>query len=118
MVNTVANMNDLTRRILELEALHATQLASIKDQTQEILNDLKPSALVKSAFTEIAGNTRLKHNMIDTSLGIGAGFLVRKIFANKSAGLFRRLIGYGLQAITTKLVTKKIPAIRDKIVGS
>jgi hypothetical protein len=113
--NEIASMADLAEKIKELEALEKRQMAGIKVQMQEISEDLKPAVLVKNAFNEIAGNTNLKHTIIDTSLGIGAGFLARKLFTSNSKNIFRKMTGYALQLIATNIVTKKMPVMREKI---
>ena len=115
MKHNITNMADLTQKIKELEAVEAMQIAGIKLQKQEILEGLRPSALIKNAFNEITSSKEIQHNAIDTSLGIGAGLLARKLFTLNSKNIFRKMTGFALQFITTSLVAKKMPVIRGKI---
>jgi hypothetical protein len=46
---------------------------------------------------------------------IGAGWLVRKLLPFNSNNIFKKILGFGLQAIATKVVANKMPAIREKI---
>lgn len=115
MKNNVATMTDLAVKIRELEVTEAIQLASIKAQAYELSQRLKPSALIKTAFNDIIGSKNLQRNALDTSLGLGAGWVARKIFARNSTNMFRKMTGYILQLIITSLATKKIPRLREKM---
>ena len=108
-------MTDLDKKIKELEIVEARQLADIKEQFSVVKQSLRPSSLVKQAFNDIKGSKKIQRNALDTSVGMGAGFLARKIITFNSKNILRKLTGYALQYITTKLVTKKMPGIRGKI---
>lgn len=108
-------MADLAVRIQEMELKEAIQLAGIKAQCVELTECLKPSKLVKNAFNGILGSKSVQHTIIDTSLGLGAGWAVNKILTRNSKNIFRKMTGYALQLITTSLITKKMPEIREKI---
>ncbi len=118
MKNGIANMTDLDERIKQLEALQAVQLTALKIQSRELMEDLKPSALLKTAFKDVVSSKAVKSDVMNTSIGMGAGWVARKLFTFNSKNLFRKVAGYALQYITTNLVTKKIPAIKDKIINS
>ena len=113
--NTNANMSKLAARIKELEAQEAVQQEDLKQQAVELFEELKPSALLKSALHEITASSTLKHSVVDTSLAVGAGWLARKAFTFNSKNIFRKLLGYGLQYITTNVVSEKMPGLRNKI---
>ncbi len=107
-------MDDLARKIKELEALEATQMEVVKAQLQVVRESLKPSSLIKNSFKSITGSGDLKHMAIDTSAGMAAGWVARKLFTLNSKGFVRKILGYGLQYITTNIVTKKLPELREK----
>lgn len=105
----------LVEEIRRLEQKEAMQINLLKLQGQETLHSLKPSSLVKSALGTVATSKDFKKNVIDTSLGIGAGLLARKWYVGASKNIFKKLAGFLLQNITTGVVTKKMPAVRERI---
>lgn len=109
------NSGWLIEEIRRLEQKETMQINLLKLQGHEILQSLKPSSLVKSALGTVVISKGLKKNVIDTSLGIGAGLLARKWYVGASKNIFKKLAGFILQNITTGVITKKMPAVREKI---
>jgi len=115
MKNTVKSMDDLDIQIKELEAEEVLRTAALKAQVTIVMDGFRPSSLIKSAITEIAGSKGLRDGAIDTSVGMGAGWLVRKIVQANSKNIFLKLTGFVLQTITTGIISSKMPLIRQKI---
>ena len=105
----------LAGEIKQLEQQEAMQTAALKQLGHETLQSLKPSSLVESAIGSFTASKNLQHNLLDTSLGIGAGLLARKWYVGASKNMFKKLAGFVLQNITTGMVAKKMPDVRDKI---
>lgn len=108
-------MSGLEERIKELEALEARQMALLKLQAYDTIESMRPANLLKSAFNDVVGSESVKQNVLTASLGIGAGMLVKKIITQKFKGVLGKIAGYGLQFLTTKLISKKLPAFKKKI---
>ena len=111
-------MSDLQNRIKELQALEARQMAGLKQQVSDTAESLRPSNLVKGVFNEMAASKSLKRDALNASLGIGAGMLIKKIITYKSKGLLWKVAGFVLQAVTTTLVSKNLPNLRQNIADS
>lgn len=105
----------LSEQIKLLEEKEAAQTAILKMYVAEMLESIKPSSLFKSAVKEVVGSKDLQQNILDTSVGIGAGLLARKLYQGASKSIFKKLAGFVLQNLTTGIVTKKMPGIREKI---
>jgi hypothetical protein len=108
-------MTELRERIKELEQLEARQIAGLKLQAQQTAESMRPSNLVKSAFSEMIKSKGLKQDALKASVGIGAGILLKKIITRHSGGIFRKIAGFALQAVTTKLIAKKLPGLKQKV---
>jgi hypothetical protein len=115
MENDVTSMEDLAVRIHQLEEEEKQKTAALKTQVTVVLDGFRPSSLLKSAVSEIATSKSLREGAIDTSIGLGAGWLVRKIYQANSKSIFKKLTGFILQSLTTGFVTGKIPEIRQKV---
>lgn len=113
----IATMTDLAERIKELEAIEAQQMDSLRLAANAAAEGLRPSNLIRNAFSDMAGSSSFKKEALKASVGIGAGMLIKKIFTNNSTTLFRKLAGYGLQFLTTKVVANKFPKLKKKIAG-
>jgi hypothetical protein len=118
MKDRVSTMIELYEEIKMLEALEVIQMAKVKELTQEVLDSLKPSALVKNAFNEIISSKSIKKTAINSTIGLGAGVLVKSIIGINSPGLLRGFASFLFQVITTKLVAKKAPILISKIVNA
>lgn len=108
-------MSGLEERIKELESLEVHQMAALKLQARDTAESMRPSNLVKSAFSEMLGSKSLKQDALKASVGIGAGMLIKKLITYNSKGLFMKMAGFALQAVTAKLVSKKLPGLKQKI---
>lgn len=115
MENDITSMEDLAVRIHQLEEEEKLKTALLKTQVAVVLDGFRPSSLLKSAVAEITTSKSLKEGAINTSIGMGAGWLVRKIYQANSKNIFRKLTGFILQSVTTGFVTSKIPDIRQKV---
>lgn len=107
-------MENLESRIKELELQYETQIADIKSTAAALVESVSPMQLLKSTFRNVVTTPGLRGNLVDTALGLGAGFLGKKLFVNKSAGVFRKLTGSALQLLLTNFISKKLHDVRDE----
>ena len=106
-------MNDLEARIRDLEKVQAQQMAELKLSAVGIVESFSPSNMLKSALKDVVQSPDLRNSAINTAIGLGAGFIGRKIFVGKSGGLFKKVTGSALQFLITNFIRKKIPEMRD-----
>ncbi len=114
MENSIRNMNDLAARIKQLEAEDAIKTEQVKVQLVIVKESLKPSSLIKSSLGAIAGSKEARSSALGTTAGLAAGWLARKLFTLNSKNFVRNILGYGIQAVTTNLVQKKLPGLTEK----
>lgn len=105
----------LNEQIKALEEKEAVQTLLLKQYARETADSFKPSSMIKSAFGSVASSKHLQQNILDTSLGIGAGLIARKVYERGSKNIFKKLVGFVLQNLTTGFISKKMPGIREKI---
>lgn len=109
MATTVSSMNDLETRIRELEQVEARQIAELKQSAAGIAESLNPAKLLKTAFKDVTQSPGLRRNVINTAIGLGAGFISRKLFVGKSTNMFKKMAGSAMQLLITTIVRKKMP---------
>jgi len=91
---------------LELEQQFISQ--QLKEQAQAIAEGLTPVNLIKDAMKEVASSPYIIDSLVATALGIGTGYISRKIITGNSGNPLRRLIGSAFQLAVTTISTQKM----------
>lgn len=78
---------------------------------------MKPANLIKSAFKEVAASSEINKYTLNTSVGLIAGYLSKKIFVNVSHSLLRNFLGIALQFGITNLVSNNPEGVKSVING-
>lgn len=103
----IANTTDLDTAIKRLERKKSIMEESLKDDFHELLQDLKPTNILKNTIQEVQESTTLKNNLLKVALGLGAGYFSRKLIVNKSAGVVKKALGAAIQYGVTNFIAKK-----------
>ena len=103
----IANTSELSVAIKRLEAQRFLQEEEIKADFHVILNDLKPSNILKQTLHEVQESTPLKHNLLKVAVGLGAGYFSRRMIVGQSAGILKKALGAALQFGITSFIAKK-----------
>jgi hypothetical protein len=103
----------LKNAILLLEDDQAIQGQLLKEQFHFTFDSFKPVNLIKSTVKDLASSPYLIDNILATTIGLATGFLSKKIFVGSSGNLFRKLLGYFLQAGVTNTVSQHPDAIKS-----
>ncbi len=106
------NSLSLQERIDQLELLQQEQIADIKEATTGLLTSLTPAHIIKSAFRDLKSSPDFKAAALDTAMGIGAGFIGRKLTISKSSNIFRKVVGTAVQFLVTNFVRNKMSKMR------
>ena len=106
-LEAIANTTDLSVAIKRLERKKQRLEEELKDDFHTILQELKPTNLLKNTLHEIQESTPLKHNLLKVALGLGAGYFSRKLVIVKSSGIVKKALGTALQYGITNFIAKK-----------
>jgi hypothetical protein len=109
---SVSAMNDLENRILKLEQVHARQMSDLKDSAASIVDSISPANLLKSALKDVVQSPDLRNSAINTAIGIGVGFLGKKLFVGNSKNIFKKVSGSAVQFLIANFVRNKIPGLQ------
>jgi hypothetical protein len=96
----------LEARIQTLEIKRNVDYLVLKDELNKTYNELKPSSLLYRVLVDIKKEPKIKDNLLENILSIAGGYLSKKIFIGKSNNLFKNIIGYAFQFISTKIISK------------
>ncbi|HMG83027.1 MAG TPA: hypothetical protein VK559_08320 [Ferruginibacter sp.] len=114
----IHNSAGLKAAIHQLEQKQFIQKEALIDQFHETYESLKPLNIVKSEFKKITnsitGSSETKGTILKTALGLGVGFLTKKIFFRGPTNILKRLIGTAVEAGVAKLVAVNADKIVEK----
>ena len=105
-------MDDLETRIFKLEQVHAKQMSDLKDSAVGIVESISPANLLRGALKDVVESPDLRNTAINTAIGIGAGFLGKKLYVGNSKNIFKRISGSAIQFLIANFVRNKIPEMQ------
>ncbi|HEY6503714.1 MAG TPA: hypothetical protein VIZ28_07070 [Chitinophagaceae bacterium] len=109
-INTATSLRNA---ILELEMRQANEGKILKEQFHIAYESLKPLNLIKNTFKQAAGSVALKENLLNTSVGLTAGYLSKILFEGVSHNPLKKLLGSALMFGITNLVTKNPETLKS-----
>jgi len=109
-INSEATLRDA---IVQLEHRRADEEKMLREQFHLACESMKPINLIKSTFKEAIASPDLKDNILNTSVGLAAGYVSKLLFVNVSHSPLKKLLGIALQFGITKLVAKNPEAVKS-----
>ena len=111
--NETDSLNEL---IILQEQKYDIELELLKEQFHVAYESLKPINLIKNIFHEVTASPEIQNDMTSNVIGLGTGFLSKKLILNSSHNPVKKLIGTVAQFAIANLVAKHTDTI--KTVGS
>jgi len=105
-MEAVYTIDGLNQRIKQLEAQQDAEWVAIKDEVDEIKENLKPLNLIRSTVSEINETVGFKSDIAQSAISIGIGFLAKKLVVGKTDSIFKNILGSLVQLAVTTLVAK------------
>jgi len=104
---------DLDIAIYQLEIKQAEEGKLLKEQFYMTYESIKPANLFRSTLSDVASSPYLIDNIIGTAIGLGTGYLSRKIMIGGSGNIFKRFFGSVLQFGVTNIVAQHPNTVRS-----
>jgi hypothetical protein len=102
----INSTTDIKQLILQLENQQAIELKQLREQLHLTYEGIKPINLVRNTFKEVVASEELTDNIVNTSVGLAAGYVSKTLFEKASHSPFRKLMGTALLFGVTNLVAK------------
>jgi len=110
----------LRNAIVQLEQKRADEEKMLREQFHLACENMKPVNLIKRAFKdaitpdeEAVSSPGFKKNILNTSVGLAAGYLSKLLFVNVSHSPLRKVLGIALQFGITKVVAKNPEGVKS-----
>jgi hypothetical protein len=117
-IDNTASLKDNTASlkvaIYKLEQRQIEQKELLIEQFHETYESLRPLNIIKNEFKRITGSSETKNNVVNAAIGLGAGFLSKKIFLGGSPNILKRLFGTVIEVGIAKLVAGNADKIKEK----
>ncbi|WP_343707914.1 hypothetical protein [Flavobacterium sp.] len=105
-MEAIYNIDQLNRKIEELEIRQDKEWCDIKDHIDEIKDNLKPINLIRNTVEEINETVGFKSHIAQSAISIGIGYLAKRFIVGKGDSMFKGILGSIVQLIVTNLVSK------------
>jgi hypothetical protein len=109
MINETDALSDA---ILVLQDRRNKELLVLREQFQITYESLRPINLIKSTFKDITTSAGIKNNIVGNVIGIGTGFLSKKILVGSSNNPLKKIFGTLVQFATANVVSNHSDGIR------
>lgn len=103
----------LEEAILLLENQQKEEARMTREAFNELYESVKPMNLLRNSIEE-ANNDEGTGNTLHAALGMGAGFLARRLFTGGTPNMARKLLGTAVQFGVMNLITKNTK-VKDSI---
>ena len=105
--------NGLQQKIEQLEQLQLEQVADLKNSAAALLDTFSPSQMLRGVLRDITTSPDLRSAAINTSIGIGAGFIGQKLYVGHSKNIFKKIAGSAIQFLIANFVRNKMPETKE-----
>jgi hypothetical protein len=113
MKKTVTNSEELAEAIAELELKAAGQKREVEEAFGVVTENFKPLNLMKHSLHSVFSGEN-KGDLLNALLGLGSGFLSRKLIIGKSKGFLGKTVGKAIQWGMAGIVSKNADKIKEK----
>jgi hypothetical protein len=102
----IYTIDQLNQRIQLLENRQDTEWCAIKDEIDDIKENLKPINLIRNTVEEINETVGFKSHIAQLAISIGIGYLAKRFIVGKGDSVFKGILGSIVQLVVTNLVAK------------
>jgi len=106
-MNKINHTKTLQEAIQLLKIQQVGQLDLLKEQYQYTYESLKPINIIKRTFSQLTSTAEFKGNVVSNIIGIGTGYLTKKVLVGSTHNIFKKVLGTVIQLAITNVVTKK-----------
>jgi hypothetical protein len=104
---------ELKETILLLEIKQMHQAVLLKQEFKNTYESLKPVNIIKHKFNELLTSAESQENLLDTVIGVAAGYLSKKIIVGATHNPIKQLLGMLLQMGVTNIVSKNADGVKS-----
>ena len=108
----INSATELRVAILQLESKRVEEEKILKEHFRLAFDSIKPINLIKSTFNEAVSSPELKDSIVNTLVGMTAGYLSKILFERVTKSPFKKLMGTVLMFSIKNIVSKNPETIK------
>jgi hypothetical protein len=105
----------LQQRIIDLESKQLQEWASVKAEASDLFDQLTPAHIVKNILVELTKAPEIKHNLMNSAIGMGAGYLSKRILFGPNPGKVMQVAGSFVEMSVAGIVAKNTDKLSEVI---
>ncbi|MEI8137444.1 MAG: hypothetical protein WCH21_09000 [Bacteroidota bacterium] len=113
----ITSLTELRESIQQLEIKQIEDERLLKEQFIVTYESMKPVNMIKNSIRDLISSQDLKGNLLQTTLGMAAGYLSKKVVVGSTHNPLKQLLGAFLQLGVTNIVTKNTDGIKSILVS-
>jgi hypothetical protein len=113
MKKGIKNSEELAEVIAALELKAAAQKREVEEAFSTVTEDFKPLNLVKNGVRSVFSGEN-KGDLLNALIGLGSGFLSRKLILGKANGFVGKTVGKAIQWGMAGIISKNAEKIKEK----
>jgi hypothetical protein len=106
-MESISSVKALKVAILALEIKKIEQGKMIKEQLNDIKENLRPANLIRNSFVELVSSNKVVSNLLVTLAGVSAGYISRRMIGGKGKSPFRKIAGNLINMGVTVMMARK-----------
>ncbi len=112
-MQNISSVAELKYAIQLLEVDQANKEQLLREQFCYTYESLKPINIIKNTIKDISSSPYLIENMVGSAIGLGTGFLSKKLIVGASGNIVRRIIGGIVEFGVTNLVSHQTSNLKS-----
>lgn len=114
-MKNITNITELQERLDELQIQQKEEGIALKAELITVMEDIKPVHLLAKGIKEVIASPEVKNELFSLTLGIGAGYVAKKIVIGNSDGPIQEIAGNILGMVVSKNVASNSDKIRSSV---
>jgi hypothetical protein len=106
-------MNELKKAIQLLEEEQGIKENLLREQFYVTYESLKPANLLRSTINDLFSSSSLTENALNSTIGIAAGLLSKKMIMGTGSNIFRKLLSTVVQLGVTNVIIQNPETVKS-----
>lgn len=103
--------DELNKAIIELQEKRIEQLESLREDLIKPYDNGESKKIITGTFKEVSSSSGIKNSVIGFAIGVGTGFLMKKLWVGKSNSGIKRLLGTVMHFAVANVVSNHADGI-------
>lgn len=112
-MKNITSVDELRESILLLEMKQANDWCLLKEEFHTTYESVKPMNMIKNTFKDMATTPNLKTDIVNSVIGLAAGFIAKKVLLGNSHNPITKILGIVLEIAVANKVAKNTDGIKS-----